>query len=115
MNLPPQETLVRELFGAFAGHDLATLQILLSPAFVLHVPDHLPCAGSYRGWEGVLRFWREMAHQGKSALEAEIQRVLTGPDYAAVLANDHTEPGKSRVVYVLRLEEGRVAECWMHT
>lgn len=89
---------------------LATLQILLAPDFVLHVPTSLPCPGQYRGWEGGREFWKRMAQQGQSALEVRVLALLDGSDHAAILGAE----AEDRRLYLMRLEEGRVAECWIY-
>lgn len=114
----PHEALVRELFAALGEHDLATLQILLCPRVVLHVPGQHSLAGEYRGYEGLLDFWSKLSRRAAGNLELRLEEVLAKADLATALGTDWAErEGKhleSRVVYVLRLEESRIAEIWIH-
>lgn len=118
--LPVQtnELLVRELFTALNDHDLASLQILLSPAAVLHVPGHNPNAGDYYGHNGFLEFWSKLSQRVAGRVEIKVSDVLANTRSAAVLALSVAERKgeklENRVVYVLRLEEGRITECWIH-
>jgi ketosteroid isomerase-like protein len=115
---PPQEALAREVFTALEARDLANLQILLAPGAVLHVPGRNPHSGKYHGCHGFLQFWGELSHRTAGRLEVRIHDVLVGHKHAAVLATNIVEREgerlESRVVYLLRLETGRVAECWVH-
>jgi ketosteroid isomerase-like protein len=117
-HLEPHEALVRELFTALVEHDLATLQILLCPRVVLHVPGQHPVAGEYQGYAGLLDFWSKLSRRAAGNLELRLEEVLAKADLATALCTDWAErEGKhleSRVVYVLRLEEGRIAEVWIH-
>ncbi len=112
------ERLVRELFTALSNHDLASLQILLSLASTLHVPGHNPNAGDYYGASGFLEFWSKLSQRVAGKVELRVSDVLANSSSAAVIglsvAERKGERLENRVVYVLRLEEGRVAECWIH-
>jgi uncharacterized protein len=112
------ELLVRELFTALNEHDLASLQILLSPAAVLHVPGHNPNAGDYYGHTGFLEFWSKLSQRTFGKVEVRVQDILANASSAAVLGLSVVERKgerlENRVVYALRLEDGRIAECWIH-
>lgn len=116
--MQPQEILVREVFAAINNYDLATLQVLLAPDVVLYVPGHHVGAGAYRGYEGLLDFWNQMTRQARGNLEIRIKEVLCKTHQAAVIGTDvAVREGKrleQPVVYVMRLEQGRVAEIWIH-
>jgi uncharacterized protein len=118
--LPVQtnELLVRELFTALNEHDLASLQILLSPAAVLHVPGHNPNAGDYYGHTGFVEFWSKLSQRVAGKVEIKVGDVLANHKSAAVLALSVAERKgeklENRVVYVLRLEDNRISECWVH-
>jgi ketosteroid isomerase-like protein len=112
------ETLVRELFSSLTHRDLANLQILLSPSAVLHVPGHNANAGDYYGYTGFLEFWTKLSQRVAGKIDIKVHDVLANSKNAAVLGLSVVERKgerlENRVVYVLRLEEGRVAECWIH-
>ena len=112
------ELLVRELFTALNEHDLASLQILLSPAAVLHVPGHNSNAGDYYGHNGFLEFWSKLSQRVAGKVEIKVGDILANHKSAAVLALSVAERKgeklENRVVYVLRLAEGRITECWIH-
>jgi ketosteroid isomerase-like protein len=118
MTPQPQETLVRELFTALSQHDQANLQILLSPSAVLHVPGHNANAGDYYGCTGFLEFWSNLSRRVAGRVEMKVSDVLANHSSAAVIGLNIVERKgerlENRVVYVLRLEDGRVAECWIH-
>jgi uncharacterized protein len=113
-----QELLVQELFTALNEQDVASLQILLSPAAVLHVPGHNPNAGDYFGSSGFLEFWSKLSQRVSGKVEVKIHDILANATSAAVIALSVAERKgerlENRVVYALRLEDGRVAECWIH-
>jgi ketosteroid isomerase-like protein len=108
--LPTQtnELLVRELFTALNDHDLASLQIVLSPAAVLHVPGHNPNASDYYGHTGFLEFWSKQSQRVAGRVDIKVDDVLANTRSAAVLAlgvaERKGEKLENRVVYVLRLE-----------
>jgi ketosteroid isomerase-like protein len=112
------ELLVRELFAALNEHDLASLQILLSPAAVLHVPGHNVNAGDYFGHNGFLEFWSKVSQRAAGKVEIKVNDILANTINAVALASTLAERRgerlENRVVYVLRFEEGRIAEGWIH-
>jgi ketosteroid isomerase-like protein len=114
----PENDLVQELFTALKQCDQANLQILLSPSAVLHVPGHNANAGDYYGPNGFLEFWSKISQRAAGKIEIRIADVLSSSSSAAVIglsiAERKGERLENRVVYVFRLEEGRIAECWVH-
>jgi uncharacterized protein len=112
------ELLVRELFTALDEHDLASLQILLCSSVVLHVPGHNPNAGDYYGHSGFLEFWSKLSQRAFGKVEIKVQDILANASSAAVLGLSVVERKgerlENRVVYVIKLEDGRIAECWIH-
>jgi ketosteroid isomerase-like protein len=116
--LQPDKGLVQEMFTALKQCDQANLQILLSPSAVLHVPGHNSNAGDYYGPQGFLEFWSKMSQRAAGKVDLRILEVLAGVSSAAVIALSSVERKgerlENRVVYVLRLEEGRIGECWIH-
>ena len=114
----PNETLVREVFQALQEHNLATLEILLTPDVVLHVPGQSTNAGEYCGYRGFVEFWQKLSRRAAGRLEVHVQDVLANQNHAVALGisviGREGERLEHRVVYVLRLSGGRVAECWIH-
>jgi ketosteroid isomerase-like protein len=89
-----------------------------NPSAVLHVPGHNPNAGDYYGHNSFLEFWSKLSQRVAGKVEVKVYDVLASEHNAAVLglsiAERKGERLENRVVYVLRLEEGRIAECWIH-
>lgn len=104
---------------ALAEHDLATLQILLAPTVVFHVPGQHRATGDYRGFESVVALWAKLTRLSAGSFALKLEEVLIGNQYAAVVGSCTAERAgqrlEQRIAWVLRLGEGRVVEGWLHT
>ena len=119
MTAHPHEVLARELFAALADHELATLQILLAPTVVFHVPGRHLASGDYCGFEGVVALWQKLTRLSAGSFALEPEEVLTGARYAAVVGMCAAERAgrrlEQRAVCLIQLGGGRVVEGWLHS
>ena len=106
---------VRAFLEAFRNADLAAMEALLAPDFVLRQADGLPYAGVYRGVEG----WRGLLHKfgqtWSSLVPALVASVGSGPQFALLfdLAFTSRASGKTlntRVLEFWTLRNGKVVE-----
>jgi uncharacterized protein len=116
--MSPLETLVRDVRTALIEYDLATLQLLVSPRVVCHVPGRGRLAGDYQGFERVFALWLEVTQKSAIRLELEVEDVLSGRRYiaASCLSRVETPHGslEGRLICLMRLDEGRIVECWLY-
>ena len=81
----PYEELVRRGFDAFASGDTTTIQELLAPDVVWHVPGTNPTAGDYHGIEGVMSFLAEAIERTEGNMRFELHDVLANDEHAVAL------------------------------
>lgn len=109
----PAETLLRGLYAAILEHDLATLQLLVAP----HVVCHLPGRAELRGLGGAFALWLELTQRSANRPRLTLTEVLVGSCHAAALvevALEGESAFRGRLFCLVRLEGGRVVECWLH-
>jgi ketosteroid isomerase-like protein len=119
MSAHPNVTLIRELFTALAVRDAAVIQVLLAPTAVFHVPGQYHTAGDYQGYQEISRLWDRFTYLSAGSFELELEEVLAGDQYIALIGNCTAERSGvntgAQIVWLLRVEGGRVIEGWLHS
>jgi ketosteroid isomerase-like protein len=111
---------VRNFYHAFIAGDFATIDRLLADDAVFHVPGTGANAGTHRGKAAVFAFFTQAAELTGGSLKLQLHDVLTGDRHvAAVCTYRASRPGRAelenRLVQLIRLEGGRIAESWFHS
>jgi ketosteroid isomerase-like protein len=111
----PNATAYRRAATAFRAGDLATIEQLLDPDVVWHVPGSHGRAGDVRGRAAVLAWLADLAGTGFWLQEHD---VFGNDDHVCALsAMGARRPGldvETRVVSVFHYRDGRMVERWFH-
>jgi ketosteroid isomerase-like protein len=94
------------------------VRALLSEHIAWHVPGTSPIAGSYRGRDAVIEYMLARRRLAGGTFRMHRLDVLTGDGdtFAALTDGEAVVGGVERrwsTVGLYRLEDGRVAECWL--
>ena len=102
----------------YAGGDVEAVRSLLSPEIEWHVPGDNAIAGTYRGIDEVIGYFRRRRAIAGNTLRLHPGEVLGGDgQHVAVLTDgsmilDGVEHHWS-TVGLYRIEHGLIAECWL--
>ena len=112
------QTLAIRLLTAFHHKDLPTLQALIAPSAVLHVPGRNPMAGDKQGLSSILGFFAQVAERSGGTEQVEVIDVLGSERHAVALCSvTATRLGRTlhnQVAYVMRFENGQLTSLRMH-
>jgi uncharacterized protein len=108
------ETLVREIFGAFARQEGFALRGLFAEDAVWTVPGRGVMAGVFRGREEIFRFLTRLPKETDGTYRSSLRDVLSSADRAAALYTAQgTRQGRTLEldqVLLFRIEDGLVRE-----
>ncbi len=115
----PNEVIVRRLYEAFAGADLATVDGILADAVTWHAPGTAQHAGVRRGKAELYASLARLGDLTNGTLRSELIDVLANDRRAVVLQMTHALrdgrlPLRDREVIIYELRDGRVTEVWEH-
>ncbi len=105
---------VRRGYEAFAKGDIETLKTLFSPGANWHAVQTGVLRGDYRGAQGILEFFGQIAHESDGTTRAEPQTMAASGDHVFVLQRvtgrrkGKTQDTKS--VLLFKVENGVVTE-----
>ncbi len=113
--------LVRDFHDAqnrfYAGGAQAPVARMLADDVVWHVPGRSPLAGEHRGREEVLGYFvrrRDLAH---TSFRIDVRGVIADDERAVILVGGEVQHRGETLVWgtvaTFRLEDCRVAECWV--
>ena len=113
------ETVIRDLYDAFASSDMAVVDRLLADDVRWHAPGSAQHAGVRRDKLELYASIRHLAELTGGTLRSEVVDVLANDRRAVVLQWTHAErDGRpalhDREVIVYELLDGRVIEVWEH-
>lgn len=120
MTHTPSAEIVRNFYQAFIAGDMATVDSLLSDDVVFHVPGTGTNAGSHVGKPAVFEFFAKAHADTGGSLKLQLHDVLQGEQHVAAVATYRAQrPGRAelenKLVQLIRLRDGRLAECWFHS
>ena len=115
----PNEAIVRELYAAFAGADMPTIDRLLADDVTWHAPGTAQHAGVRRGKAELFESMGRLAELTAGTLRSEVVDVLANERHAVVLQVTRGEregrsPLHDREVIVYELRDGRIVEVREH-
>ncbi len=107
------------MYEAMAAGDLAAASATLHPEVVLHVPGTHRLAGVHVGPSGVLDFIHRTRGLTEHGEDVDVLDVLVGRDHVGVYCTVRATragraPLENTTVHLLRIQDGRVAEIWLH-
>jgi ketosteroid isomerase-like protein len=110
-----------ELYRHLQRGDLASAASTLTVDSVLHVPGQSTNTGDYAGRDAVLGFVTRASQTTGGTLTMAVHRVLDDGEWAvAVVTYTATRPDRelaleNNLAHVARLQDGLVAESWLHS
>ena len=108
---------IRQLTAALATRDASTIESLLTDDVVYHFPGDNPLAGTYRGREAVMGFFRGFRAHLDAPPENDTHDVLSseahGSDLSTVSASRGTRRHAWRVVRIYHFTEDRISEIFV--
>ena len=117
--LHPNEALVRRLYAAFGGRDLAALAELLARDVAWHVPGRSALAGEYRGLEAILGYFARLHARSGGTFRATTRHLVGTADGAIAHADTHAErAGRTLAlsyVMVFGVADGRIREARLYS
>jgi hypothetical protein len=113
------ETVIRDLYAAFATGEMGVVDRLLADDVTWHAPGSAQHAGVRRGKPELYASMGRLAEMTGGTLRSEVVDVLANDQRAVVLQLTHAErDGRpalhDREVIVYELRDGRVIEVWEH-
>jgi ketosteroid isomerase-like protein len=115
----PNETVIRNLYDAFAARDMAVVQDLLADDVTWHAPGTAQHAGVRHGKPELFATMGRLGELTGGTLRSEVIDVLANDERAVVLQWTRAQrsarpPLEDREVIVFQLRDGRVVEAWEH-
>jgi 2'-5' RNA ligase len=102
---------------AYAGGELERLRGLLAEDVVWHVPGRSKIAGEHRGIDAVLAYFDTRRRLTDETFRVSVRDVVATRDRVLQLAGGSAiRDGRTltwETVGVLRVADGRIAECWL--
>jgi 2'-5' RNA ligase len=102
---------------AYAGGDLEALRDLLSPDVVWHVPGRSAIAGSHAGVDAVLAYFDLRRRLTDTSFRVTVHGAAVIGERVVQLAGGRaTRDGRElewETAGVFRVQDGRIAECWL--
>lgn len=114
--MDPHDT-VRRYADAWASNDITSVFDAYAENFVLHYFGNSPLAGDHVGKAAATRVLIEATQRSGRQLDA-IEDVLAGATFGAIVAREGVGHGNDtrviRRVFLYRVRDGRLAECWLY-
>ncbi len=114
--MDPHDT-IRRYADAWASNDIASVIAAYADDFVLHYFGSSPLAGDHVGREAATRVLIEATQRSGRQLDA-IEDVMAGARFGAIVAREGVGQGDDvrviRRVFLYRVREGKLAECWLY-
>ena len=113
----PNATRMRETVDAFVSGDIARLLDAFADDIVWYAPGDSPVAGTFRGREGVMRFFSAMSEASGGSMNVQVDDVLGGDRYVTIFLNISAERHGERLDVVVAQfasidPQGRWDRCW---
>ena len=108
---------VRQLYSAFARHDIASILSLLSPDILWGEPENPfnPAGGTRRGHDGFLE-WANIGREAEEILVLEPRKFLLDEDsvavvgYTKILAKPTNKSYETDFVHLISFKDGKVVK-----
>ena len=113
----PNATKMRETVGAFIAGALPLMLERFAPDVVWYAPGQTPASGTFRGRDGVRRFFTLLDDASAGTIRAEVEDILAGDRYVTmfltITAHRHEEQMSVLVAQFAEADEhGRWSRCW---
>jgi ketosteroid isomerase-like protein len=113
----PNATKMRKTVAAFTAGDLPLMLEAFAPDVVWYAPGHTPASGTFRGLDGVRRFFTLLDDASAGSIQVEIEDILAGDRYVTmfltITARRHEERMSVLVAQFAEADEhGRWSRGW---
>ncbi len=113
----PNATRMRETVDAFMARDVARLLEGFAEDVVWIAPGDTPASGTFRGRDGVRRFFAMLDAASVGSIQVDVDDVLAGDRYVTIFldiaAQRHGERMHVLVAQFAEIDEqGRWRRCW---
>lgn len=112
------EDTIRRLYDAFARGDTEAMTAAWTTDVLWHEPGQHALAGSHEGPEAVLGFFGRIFELTDNTFRAELEHTLadeqTGYALHTLRAQRDGRSYECLDVLVMRFQDGKVAELWLH-
>lgn len=110
-------TRMRETVDAFMARDVDRLLEGFAEDAVWIAPGDTPASGTFRGRNGIRRYFAMLDAASKGSIEVDVEDVLAGDRYVTIFldiaAQRHGELMHVRVAQFAEIDEqGRWRRCW---
>lgn len=109
---------IRKGFEAFLRGDLETARSIFHSNVVWHVAGTGPLSGQYRGFDAIARWGGQLFERSGGTFREVLVEIVANENWAFQIADYEAARGGRRIqdrsVNVYRMEDGRVAECWVY-
>ncbi|HET9199668.1 MAG TPA: nuclear transport factor 2 family protein [Dehalococcoidia bacterium] len=107
---------MRKIHDALNKNDLETLDELLAPGFVWHIPGRSPVAGDHKGFVGLAQTISLLMELSEGTLRVKLHDTVSSPDHGVNLDQmTAARAGKKLdmpLAFVAHIENGRITEAW---
>ena len=101
----------------YAGGEQGPVGAMLTDDVAWHVPGHSAIAGDYRGRDEVLSYFARRRELAEGTFRIDVRGVLADDERAVILAAGEVQSGNETLswgtVGIFRLDDGKIAECWV--
>lgn len=113
----PNATKMRETMGAFMAGDMQLLVEGFAPGVVWYAPGHTPASGTFKGRDGVRRFFTLLDDASAGSIRIEVDDILAGDRYVTIFLTITARRHDERISVVVAQfaeadEHGRWSRCW---
>ena len=113
----PNATRMRRTVGAFVSGDIPGLLRGFADDVVWYAPGDTPVSGTFRGHEGIVRFFSGLDEGSGGSMDVEVDDVLAGDRHVTVFLNISADRHDERVSVVVAQvasvdDRGRWDRCW---
>lgn len=107
---------MRSVYEAMNRGDLETLQKILAPNFVWHIPGESPLAGDHRGFKGLAEVISRFMEMTDGTMRGENHDVISSDDHGVNLDRLTAKRGGKTLdmpmAFVAHIEDGQIVEAW---
>jgi ketosteroid isomerase-like protein len=101
----------------YARGEQGPVSAMLTADVAWHVPGRSAIAGDYRGRDEVLGHFARRRELARATFRIDVRGVVADDERAVILAGGEVErdgqPFTWGTAVIFRIEQGRIAECWV--
>ncbi|MEF2978855.1 nuclear transport factor 2 family protein [Subtercola sp. YIM 133946] len=114
----PNVAFVVEAHERLESGDLASINEMFAADIVWHEFGSSPLAGSYRGRDAVMAFWKVYFTAAGVGFTQTIDSIMANDEFVSSIVQLHGSKGQivfaQSAIDVMRMQNGRIAEFWRY-